>query len=118
MPRRGFRKPEPDRRHRLVKSYFTADEHRALFARAEATGLTLAAYVRACCLGEHPKAKPTRVAAETIRQLAAVGNNLNQLTRHANAGNLPNGQEVRQVLDQVIAAIVRLGGADDEEATS
>ena len=118
MPRRGYRKPEPDRRHRLVKSYFTADEHSALVARSEATGLTLAAYVRACCLGDQPKAKPTRMAAEAIRQLAAVGNNLNQLTRHANSGKEPDGQEVRRVLDQVVAAIIRLGGTDDEEVTS
>lgn len=118
MPRRGYRKPEPDRRHRLVKSYFTNDEHSALVARAEGTGLTLAAYVRACSLGEQPKAKPTRVAAEAIRQLSAVGNNLNQLSRHANSGKIPHGHEVRLVLDQVVAAIIRLGGVDDEEAHS
>ena len=118
MPRRGYRKPESDRRHRQVKSYFTDVEHSDLVARAEATGLTLAAYVRVCALGEQPKAKPTRMAAEAIRQLSAVGNNLNQLSRHANAGKIPHGHEVRGVLDQIVATIIRLGGSDDEEEHS
>lgn len=118
MPRRGYRKAESDRRHRQVKSYFTDDERSDLLARAEATGLTLAAYVRVCALGEQPKAKPTRLAAATIRQLSAVGNNLNQLTRHANAGTIPHGDEIRMVLDQIVAAIIRLGGTDDEEDAS
>ncbi|AWZ01977.1 mobilization protein MbeC [Rhodobiaceae bacterium] len=109
MPTRDYRKPESERRTRCVKAYFTAGEFAQLQEAAEASGLTHAAFVRASALGEKPKAKPTRVAAETIRQLTALGNNLNQLTKLAHAGQFPVAQALETALGEVLSAVRRIG---------
>ncbi|WOF74453.1 plasmid mobilization relaxosome protein MobC [Parvibaculaceae bacterium PLY_AMNH_Bact1] len=109
MPTRDYRKPESERRTRCVKTYFTAGEFAQLQEAAEASGLTHAAFVRASALGNKPQAKPTRVAAETIRQLTALGNNLNQLTKIAHAGKFPVAQVLETALGEVLSAVRRIG---------
>ncbi len=109
MPTRDYRKPESERRTRCVKTYFTAGEFAQLQEAAEASGLTHAAFVRASSLGTKPKAKPTRVAAESIRQLTAIGNNLNQLTRLAHAGRSPASDLLEVTLHEVLSAVRRIG---------
>jgi len=109
MPTRDYRKPESERRTRCVKTYFTAGEFAQLREAAEASGLTHAAFVRASALGDKPKAKPTRVAAETIRQLTSLGNNLNQLTRLAHSGRSPASDLLEVALGEVLSAVRRIG---------
>lgn len=40
---------------------------------------------------------------KVLAVLAATGNNLNQLTRHAHAGRLPHPDRLHQVLDEISA---------------
>ncbi|MEQ9145526.1 MAG: plasmid mobilization relaxosome protein MobC [Parvibaculaceae bacterium] len=108
MPARDYRKPEGERRTRCVKTYFTADEFARLREAAEASGLTHAAFVRASALGEKPQPKPTRMAAESIRQLTAIGNNLNQLTKLAHSGLVPPLETLETALHEVLSAVRRI----------
>jgi len=91
-----------------VKTYFTAGEFAQLQEAAEASGVTHAAFVRASALGDKPKAKPTRVAAESIRQLTAIGNNLNQLTKLAHEDRIPDSSILETVLSEVLSAVRRI----------
>lgn len=108
MPARAYRKPEDERRERCVKTYFTHAEFAQLQAAAEASGMTHAAFVRAAALGAKPRAKPARVTADTIRQLTAVGNNLNQLTKLAHAGRAPAIELLEAALNEVLSAVRRI----------
>ena len=109
MPARAFRKPEGERRDRCVKSYFTPDEFAQLQMAAEASGMTHAAFVRACALGEKPKAKPSRASAELIRHLTYIGNNLNQMTKIAHAGRAPAEDLLEHTLHELLKAVRRIG---------
>lgn len=111
MPRRGYRKPSNEAFTERLEVRFTRQQLDALRRRAVEAGVPLATFARAALTGETPRRRPARIAQAAIRQLASVGNNLNQLARRANSGNFPVEAEVRRVLDDVLRALGRL--ADD-----
>lgn len=87
-----------------------SDEARALRDRAQECGMTIARYVRETALGAVPRARPRQVEMEAVRELARIGNNLNQLVHLAHlCGELPQEEELREVLEAVLAAARRLG---------
>ena len=108
MPRKGYRKPPVAVRSHRIDVYVTQDELAAIDIAAETADLTRAAFVRACTLGVKPQAKPARVTAEAIRQLTAIGNNLNQIARQANAGFTVPRPDVEAALRAVLSAVRRL----------
>lgn len=105
MPSRGYKKPTEQRREKRVHALFTEAEFCQVQDLAEAAGLTVSAYLRSVALGRRPKAKPTRVASELVRELNRVGVNLNQLTRLAHEGKLPDEQTLESTLDEVLSLV-------------
>jgi hypothetical protein len=100
---------EPDRSpdHRtVIKSVrFRPGEWAEVEARAAEARLSPARYLRLAALGARFGG---RVDSEAVRQLARVGNNLNQIARTANAtGRVELSRRVAEVLDQVAAALGR-----------
>lgn len=53
--------------------------------KAEATGLTESALMRRLIRGYEPKEKPDARFYEMMRELSAIGNNINQLAAKANS---------------------------------
>ncbi|MSG01281.1 plasmid mobilization relaxosome protein MobC [Escherichia coli] len=79
-------------------------EHARLLERCE--GKQLAVWMRRVCLGE-PVARSGKLptlAQPLLRQLAAIGNNLNQTARKVNSGQWSSGDRV-----QVVAALMAIG---------
>ncbi|WP_411569054.1 MobC family plasmid mobilization relaxosome protein [Shewanella sp. SM95] len=75
------------KRQREIKIRCTDEEYQALHQRC--TKLRLAEWMRETCLGtpaKRPPPAPT-VAPELLRQLAGMGNNLNQIARVVNANS-------------------------------
>ena len=74
----------------------TPDEYAATCARAANAGLSTAAYLRACALGDSgPRARrslPVNSALliESMVALNRIGNNLNQIAHQLNAGGSPD----------------------------
>lgn len=91
-------------RNRIIPVRVTEGEHAALAAKADAAGLTHAAYIRATVLGTAgPRAqRRAPVDQEALRaalgQLGRVGNNLNQIARVLNAGEDHDPLELREAL--------------------
>ncbi len=105
-----------ERRQRTLRTMhrWTPAELNALRAAAEAEGLSVAAYVRRETLGDvGPRAARGRMLPEEravrqlIGQLGYVGNNLNQLTRAVNMGDLERPAELDRALSDVLATIDR-----------
>ena len=67
---------------------------------AEEHGLSLAKYNRACLNHEPVLSRTMKADPALVRQLAAIGNNLNQLTRWANT--YKQGVESSLVLDALL----------------
>ena len=94
----------PMKRERMLTIRVTDDEHARLLERCE--GKQLAVWMRRVCLGE-PVARSGKLptlAQPLLRQLAAIGNNLNQTARKVNSGQWSSGDRV-----QVVAALMAIG---------
>jgi hypothetical protein len=98
-----------ERRTAFVGANLTASERAEVVRRAAVSGLRLSDYVRASLLAQRPSAVtppwlPGEVGRLIAVELVRVGNNLNQLAKHANAtGDMP----ARDVLAETVAAIIK-----------
>lgn len=101
-------------RQRIVKIRLSDDEYQAL--QTASTRVELARWMRETCLNpEHVKPRKTVAAADPVllRQLAAIGNNLNQIARRVNSGEWGALDTVR--ITAALAAVERqLKGVKDD----
>lgn len=72
------------KRNKEIKIRLTEEEHQALLNRC--TKASLATWMRETCLGEKrtKQSKVIKVDPKLLRQLAGIGNNLNQIARLVN----------------------------------
>ena len=78
---------EVAKRTKEIKIRLTEEEHQALLKRC--TKASLATWMREICLGEKQtkQSKVIEVDPKLLRQLAGIGNNLNQIARLVNQHN-------------------------------
>ena len=110
-PRReASQKSQPPRATHTIR--FSDSEWRTVLDLADATGRKPTVLVRRSALGQRLRRRPkarhlavVQVAAEALaehdRQLARIGNNLNQLTRLAHVGRVRHGEDFLRVLGRV-----------------
>ena len=74
-----------EKRTKEIKLRLTEAEYEALMQKKDGA---LASWVRQVALGEEirAKVKPPNIDPNLLRQLAAIGNNLNQIARNINSG--------------------------------
>ncbi len=104
---------EGELRSEKVTVQLTPSERALLEAGAAETGVTLSQHVRELCLyrrsvaaqiGAGTRRNPK--AAALMTQLSAIGNNLNQLSRHCNTEKTaPQLAELKRSTDMFMAAI-------------
>lgn len=80
----------------------TPDEFALLKEQSARTGRTQSDIIRAAWKKLKIIELPPADFAETVVQLRRIGNNLNQLTRAANAGEV-NIPEIKSVLSEIVA---------------
>lgn len=92
-----------DKRSKMLTMWVTEDEHQRLLERC--SGKQLAVWMRQTCLDEKPAraGKLPSLSPALLRQLAGMGNNLNQIARHVNAGGGTGHDRV-----QVVAALMAI----------
>jgi len=111
-----------EKRNNMLTMWVTEDEHRRLLERCD--GKQLAAWIRQTCLDEKPAraGKLPSIAPALLRQLAGMGNNLNQIARQVNAGGGTGHARVQVVaalmaidagLEQLREAVLAKGPDDD-----
>ena len=99
----------PEQRTKVLSVRLTPTDWNTLAKRADQCGIAVSTFVRQAALGFAPKPKRRRLEKQAIYQLGRIGNNLNQLTRTANANRrVELSQRLQDVLQQVVAAIGRL----------
>ena len=97
-----------DRRTRIVGVRLTLSEADDLAARAAASGLTTAAYVRRAALGRRIRsARVLRLSAEDRLELGRIGVNLNQVARSMNAG-IPAPPGTRETVERIGELVAEL----------
>ena len=97
---------------RRIKKQFwlSPQDARELKRKAELCGITETAVIRILLHGYEPKEKPDARFYEAMRQLSAIGNNINQLARKANAGFASRDEVTRalRMLDRVYELMYQL----------
>lgn len=99
------KKAPHEQRSRQVNVRLTLAELLELETVAAGLGITPADFIRRRSFGYSLPRRPDGQEAllKAVAVLAATGNNLNQLTRHAHAGRLPHADRLATVLDEVQA---------------
>ncbi|QDE47867.1 MobC family plasmid mobilization relaxosome protein (plasmid) [Enterobacter hormaechei] len=93
----------------MLTMWVTEDEHRRLLERCD--GKQLAARMRQTCTDEaRPRRQTSSISPALLRQLAGMGNNLNQIARRVNAGGGSGHDRVQivAVLMAIDAGLERL----------
>ena len=93
-------------RHRLKFMSFRVNEDEAqrIEERARECGLARSRFLREAALGTKLRARPKALERRAIHPLARIGNNLNQLARHANGARRV---ELSRRLAEVLATVER-----------
>lgn len=105
------------KRNKMLTMWVTEDEHARLLERCN--GKPLAAWMRQTCLDEKPSrvGKLPSISPALLRQLAGMGNNLNQIARKVNTGNGHDRVQVIAALMAIDAGLERLRHAVLEKGT-
>ena len=89
--------------------WFDRQEAQDLQKKAKKACLTEAALIRLLLRGYEPREKPDERFYDAMRELSAIGNNINQLAHQANARGAATGDEITEalLLVQQTARLVR-----------
>jgi len=110
-----------EKRNKMLTMWVTEDEHRRLLERCD--GKQLASWMRQICLDEKPAraGKLPSISPALLRQLAGMGNNLNQIARNVNTrGTVQDRVQIIAALMAIDSGLERLRhtvlekGADDD----
>ena len=96
MPSRGYRKGTSDTKEpvpKSVRTHVSAREFARLHAEADSRSVTLSKLLRSLVAAHLTGARlqapqPRGLSAAALRELARLGNNLNQIAHNANLGRL------------------------------
>ena len=90
------------KRNRHVSVWMNEQEYRNLKKQAELAGLGIDPFIRALAAGVQLRPRPPDTYADLLRELSAIGNNVNQIAHWANAR-----QDISMAEVEVAAALVR-----------
>ena len=95
---------------RTVKKQFwlSREEAEALQKNAERTCLTEAAFVRLLIKGFMPKERPDEQFYKEMKQLAAIGNNINQIAAKVNSTGEIDGERLKTDVEALKAFRIAL----------
>ena len=84
-----------------VSFWLDEQEHDHLLQLCADTGLTASALLRHLIAGTELRPKPPQEYAALLRELSAIGRNVNQIARWANTQEAISEEELSRVLDLV-----------------
>lgn len=72
-------------------------EYAHLKRLSETTGLKMEPLIRQLILGRDVKPRPPENLAELLRQISAVGNNINQIAKVANSSKFIRSEDIEEI---------------------
>jgi uncharacterized protein YgfB (UPF0149 family) len=86
-------------RNRKITVRLSEKERKFLGEQADAGGMKIEPYIRELIMGNEVKSRPKEEWAEVVRQIAAVGNNINQIAKNTNMGMEATADILKEVLE-------------------
>ena len=65
--------------------------------QAEASGLTASALIRKLIMGQEIHQRPPAEMPELLRQMSAMGNNINQIAKVANSSKFVRQEDIKEI---------------------
>ena len=87
------------KRNRHVSVWMTDYEYRCLKRQANIAGMGVDPFIRNLAAGVELRPKPPEEYAALLRELSAIGNNINQLAYWANAKGSASEEEIRKAAE-------------------
>lgn len=85
------------KRNMRVEIHLTTEEHSHLKEQVALSGYTTEQFIRNLIAGVEMRPRPPDELADILRQLSAIGNNINQIARAANARGFVRQEELEQI---------------------
>ena len=89
------------RRNRHVSVWMNEQEYRHLKKQAELAGLGIDPFIRSLVAGIQIRPRPPDTYAALLRELSAIGNNVNQIAYWANARRGITESEIKEAAELV-----------------
>ena len=89
------------RRNRHVSVWMNEQEYRHLKKQAELAGLGIDPFIRSLVAGMQIRPRPPDTYAALLRELSAIGNNVNQIAYWANARKGITESEIKEAAELV-----------------
>ncbi len=90
-----------------VSLWLTDQEHDHLKRQAEISGLKIDPFIRQLITGVNLRPRPPDTYAALLRELSAIGNNINQLAHQANARGEATREEITEAA-RLVRQVARL----------
>ncbi len=89
------------KRNRHVSVWMNEQEYRHLKKQAEIAGLGMDPFIRSLVLGVQLRPRPPDTYAALLRELSAIGNNVNQIAHNTNANKAAAQAEIDEAVKLV-----------------
>lgn len=94
-------------RNHPVSLWLTDQEYQHLKQQVEISGLKVDPFIRRLIMGANLRPRPPDTYAALLRELSAIGNNVNQLAHQANAREAATREEIQEAA-QLVRQVARL----------
>ena len=89
------------KRDRHVSVWMNEQEYRHLKRQAEVAGMGMDPFIRSLVLGIQLRPRPPDTYAALLRELSAIGNNVNQIAHNTNASKTASQAEIDEAVKLV-----------------
>lgn len=99
-------------RNKLFRVWLTDEEYLHLETQADKAGMKRSQFLRALIMEQKIQAKPQDMYLKLIREINAIGNNINQIARIANAQREIKNERMTEVvkyLDEIMEKVRDIG---------
>ena len=89
------------KRNRHVSVWMNEQEYRHLKSQAKLAGMGMDPFIRSLVLGIQLRPRPPDTYAALLRELSAIGNNVNQIAHNTNASKTASQAEIDEAVKLV-----------------
>ena len=89
------------KRNRHVSVWMNEQDYRHLKRQAEVAGMGMDPFIRSLVLGIQLRPSPPDTYAALLRELSAIGNNVNQIAHNTNASKTASQAEIDEAVKMV-----------------
>jgi len=86
-------------RNHSISLWLNNQEYRHLKQQCDVSGLSASTFMRKLIMSENVQAKPPEEYAALLRELSAIGNNINQIARWANTQKSVSEDEILEAAE-------------------